>query len=189
MAKNADVPVTEDVIQDVPDEQVAMPVDTDEGTNPLVRALPELDVTVYDQSGNATVNHYRMGPMGLNEAFKAIRVISRASDPLSRLPPETLQEPQGVMFAIIGTIPYAENDIKSLVAGVMQFRSPKGHYVPVSVAQLEDPKMFPLDSFIDIIEAFSEHPDLASFLKNVTRLAKNPLLGQTQKGIQNQAKQ
>lgn len=166
-----------------------MPTDTDEGTNPLTQSLPEFDVKTRLDDGTEATSHYKMGSMGLNEAFKIIRVIAKASIPLSRLPPETLQEPQGVAFAIIGAIPYAENDIKELVAGLLLYQSPKGHYVPVSIEQLEDSSVFPLESLIDIIEGIGSHPDLASFLKNVTRLAKSPLLTQVQKGIQNQPSQ
>lgn len=160
-----------EVIQDTPE------VTTDEGLNPLTQRNPEFDVSIRGEDGEVSTIHYYMRNLGIVDALKLVRIITTAAIPLRDLPPGSLGDSQGIIMAILIAIPYAEEDIKDLVAGVLYYKD-GNKKVKVSVEDLEDPDKFPLDALVSIIESMGNHPDLASFLKNVRRLSNLNLTAQ-----------
>lgn len=168
-------------VPEVPEEEVIKDnlteTDADQGMNTLIRTLPAFDVNVYKEDGTEVLRSYKMRPLGLNDAVKALRVISAASMGISRLSQQGgLGDGNAVAFAILAAVPYAERDFKDLITGIIKVKDTKDKWVPITTEQFENPEWFPLDSTIDVIEALGNHPDLAAFLKNVRKLSKSNLM-------------
>lgn len=167
-----DAPEAPEVIKDNLTETEA-----DQGMNTLIRTMPSFDVTVYQEDGSELIRSYKMRPLGLNDAVKALRVISAASMGISRLAKDGgLGDAQSVAFTILASVPYAERDFKDLISNILKYKNHKDEWTTVTVSLFEDPDYFPLESLIDVVDALGNHPDLAAFLKNVRKLSKSNLM-------------
>lgn len=117
---------------------------------------------------------YQMRRLGLLDAMLGLRVFSAASGGVLRVSGSDGLSEETLAFALLGALPYAQDPVEQLLAGVLQ----------VEKKQLEDPDQFPMGSFVKIVEALSKHPDLTDFLDSVGSLRKTKLF----KEIQNRAK-
>ena len=133
---------------------------------------------------------YNIRRLGLNDAMAGLRVFAAGSGGIMRLGAQNLSDPTNLAMAIMAAIPYAENHVKDFLAGILMYadtdkegnpkRDKSGNIITkrVTMDEITNPDLFPLGSFVNIIEALGKHPDLGAFVNNVKKLGNSPLWDQ-----------
>ncbi len=154
--------------------------DEDKGMNPLFAEMPKFEVEG---------RKYTMRRLGIVDALAGLRVFSAGSSGMIRqMQAGTLSDPQTLVLGILAALPYAENHVKDLVAGILTYEDSSGNTRKVTNTEFDNPDLFPITSLVDIIEGIGNHPDLRAFLGNVKRLRNSKLWEEIQNTTRESAK-
>jgi hypothetical protein len=128
------------------------------GMEPIVGVKPTVEI-----EGKT----YTIRRLGIADTFAIVRIIGIGIKQLGQIGGLKSLDQQSMVLALVGAIPYAEDEILDLLADL----------VGVDGADIRNPELFPLGSEIAIIEALSKHPDLQAFFTRLQGLMKaNPAL-------------
>jgi hypothetical protein len=102
-------------------------------------------------------NEYTLRRLGLRDVFKVSRILGRG---IAALGERNEQSPTQVLEILIASLNESEDDVLKLISDLLN----------VPRKTLDDPALFPIDSFIDIITAIAANQDLRSFFVKVQAL-------------------
>ncbi|MFA5569341.1 MAG: hypothetical protein WC972_11930 [Trueperaceae bacterium] len=128
---------------------------------PTKKTAPAPDPVLYEPPTVAIAGRlYTMRRLGIRDVFAVARVISAALG--------DIRDAGGILTGtnllpmILDAMVREEKVVLELLAGT----------IGVTPQELSDPEQFPLDSVIDLIEALSEHQDLAAFFSRSAEMTK-----------------
>ncbi len=128
------------------------------GMEPIVGVKPTVEI-----EGKT----YTIRRLGIADTFSIVRILGIGIKQLGQIGGLKSLDQQSMVLALVGAIPYAEDEILDLLADL----------VGVDGADIRNPELFPLGSEIAIIEALSKHQDLQAFFTRLQGLMKaNPAL-------------
>ena len=128
------------------------------GMEPIVGVKPTVEI-----EGKT----YTIRRLGIADTFAIVRIIGIGIKQLGQIGGLKSLDQQSMVLALVGAIPYAEDEILDLLADL----------VGVDGADIRNPELFPLGSELAIIEALSKHQDLQAFFTRLQGLMKaNPAL-------------
>lgn len=120
---------------------------------------PEVDPILSDDpTVEIAGKTYTIRRLGLRDVFKVARILGRGVAVLGDNA-GTLSAAQ-TMQVLISSLTANEDEVLALLADVLS----------VKRTELENPRLFPMDSIIDVLQALAEHQDLKAFLARVQRL-------------------
>ena len=112
---------------------------------------------------------YTLRRLGIQDTFKVIKIIGIGVKEMAGMFNLNQLDAQTMTMAMVGAIPYAEDEIMDLMASL----------IGVGPEEIRDPEQFPLGSEGAIIEALTKHQDLKAFFTQLQRLAdQNPAIKQ-----------
>lgn len=120
---------------------------------------PDVDPVTYEPPTVVVAGRtYRMKRLTLAHVFPAARIL-RAG--VAALGPQAAQlsgiGPADVAKVLVAALGESEDEVLAIIASVLGVRR----------ADLLDPDQFPVDSILDIVDAFAKHQDLMGFLARV----------------------
>jgi hypothetical protein len=103
---------------------------------------------------------YRMRRLGVQDTFRLARIIATGAARLGSEVSRLDLTPETVVMLLIAGVPYAERETMEVLADILG----------VSVKELSDPDLFPMDTLIDIAAKLAEHQDLRAFFEKLAAL-------------------
>lgn len=130
------------------------------GIEPLLAEAPSVKV------GEKT---YPLRRLGIRDVWTFARILRNAgtsglTSVIDLVKQQKMDQRQAGMFAILLGLVDQEEELMKWLANIMR----------IDVESLSNPDQFPLGSLIDIIQALSDHPDMADFFTRLETLMKNP---------------
>lgn len=102
-------------------------------------------------------NEYTLRRLGLRDVFRVSRILGRG---IAALAETENGQPSQILAVLISSLNTNEEDVLKLI----------GDLLGVTRKQLENPDLFPIDSFIDILTGIAANQDLRSFFAKVQTL-------------------
>lgn len=125
---------------------------------------------------HANEKKYTLRPLGLGDVVKVTRLLAKAANKTGN---KTYKTNQAMILDMILQAVEMDDEIFEVLADVMG----------VTVEDIKDPYKFPIDSAIDMFEAFSKHPDLQRFFTKLQAMTEsNEALQTLQKKVDGASK-
>lgn len=102
-------------------------------------------------------NEYTLRRLGLRDVFKVSRILGRG---IAALAENGITQPGQVLQVLVASMNQNEDEFLKLIADLLG----------VSRADLDNPDLFPMDSFLDIVAAIAASQDLRGFFSKVQAL-------------------
>ncbi len=159
------------------DEQPEQDTDYTVGLNALFSptGLPQF-IVVRDDGTEQT---YTIRKFNLADGLTIGSILSRGAGGIARLGVGEEMNALSIAMVIVGAMAYMEEAALSFIASIITYDTELTHKGrtettkrSLSVRDLQDASIMPLDAGPDLIEAIARHPDLDSLLKNVRRVQK-----------------
>lgn len=102
-------------------------------------------------------NEYTLRRLGLRDVFKVSRILGRG---IAALAENGITNPGQVLQVLVASMNQNEDEFLKLIADLLN----------VKRTDLDDPDLFPMESFIDIVAAIAASQDLRGFFSKVQAL-------------------
>lgn len=102
-------------------------------------------------------HEYTLRRLGLRDVFKVSRILGRG---IAALAENGITQPGQVLQVLVASMNQNEEELLKLIADLLG----------VARADLDNPDLFPMDSFLDIIAAIAASQDLRGFFSKVQAL-------------------
>ena len=121
---------------------------------------------------------YKMRRLGMVETFKLARIVAMGAGGIGTEISKVKMNAESIMGLLVVGFPYASDLVMDLFANVLG----------VKIEDIKNPKLFPMGSEIDLIQALMGHIDVKAFFTKLTGLMKIPIWKEFSRGISTSSK-